>query len=671
MKKSEIKVGGLYKAKVSNRLTTVRVDAIREWGAPSVGTGTRYDVTNLTTGRKTTFRSAAKFREEVKPKVMADSKKNLEGFGGQYKSPPVADVEIPLPKLSVADRIREVRPVDDAPHLIVEARAGTGKTTTLIGGIKVMLGLEPLDAKGRPMTPSPQQQMIWDCLSLSKERVQSVAFCAFNRSIKAELSARVPAGCRAMTMNGLGFGAVMKNFRLMGGDRSVNKWRVDDVIGEIEGRDSRDLMRENPVMMTAVHKLVDLCRVNLTGFRGPGLEWDITDEALSQLADHYEVETESSSQQRRVFDLVPRVLRRLLDVNKDGCVDFIDQVWLPVVLDLPMTRYDVLLVDEAQDLNKCQQELAKKAGRRLIFCGDPRQAIYGFSGADALAMSRLEDDLGRTDRGCVKLYLTVTRRCGRAIVEEAKRLVPDFEAHDTNPAGLISRMRMKVNGSDVLYTQACRDGDMVLCRVNAPLVSECFRFIKQGRKANIMGRDVGKGLIALVDNVTGYHRDSGTRKIIDCVEFVEALSEWEHKEVAKEQAKRNPSEGRIIGIQDKADCLRCFTEGVDHVEGVIRKVNEVFAEKKCPRCNRSYDVDDKVCSNDRCQAAELVLPAGIRLSSIHKAKGLEADRVFLLEPKGGGVPHPMAKSAWQVEQEFNLRYVAITRAIEELVYVTE
>jgi len=61
---------------------------------------------------------------------------------------------------------------------------------------------------------------------------------------------------------------------------------------------------------------------------------------------------------------------------------------------------------------------------------------------------------------------------------------------------------------------------------------------------------------------------------------------------------------------------------------------------------------------------------GIKLSSIHKAKGLEAHRVFFLRPKGGECPHPMAKTGWQRGQEQNLLYVAITRAIEELVYVS-
>lgn len=71
MKKQDIKVGGRYLAKVNNKIVTVRVDAIRETGAdwhnPNGRSVTRYDVTNLETGRATTFRSAAKFQREAEP----------------------------------------------------------------------------------------------------------------------------------------------------------------------------------------------------------------------------------------------------------------------------------------------------------------------------------------------------------------------------------------------------------------------------------------------------------------------------------------------------------------------------------------------------------------------------------------------------------------------------
>ena len=81
MKKAEIKVGGMYLAKVSGMVTTVRVDKIRQ--SPNGRTGefareiTVYDVTNVKTGRSTTFRSAAKFRIAV-TKEQAEERMKLD-----------------------------------------------------------------------------------------------------------------------------------------------------------------------------------------------------------------------------------------------------------------------------------------------------------------------------------------------------------------------------------------------------------------------------------------------------------------------------------------------------------------------------------------------------------------------------------------------------------------
>ncbi len=125
--------------------------------------------------------------------------------------------------------------------------------------------------------------------------------------------------------------------------------------------------------------------------------------------------------------------------------------------------------------------------------------------------------------------------------------------------------------------------------------------------------------------------------------FIWGLGRWFRAEKAKETAKRNPSEAKLIALQDKHDCIVCFTEDCETVKQVTNKIEAVFNDNETD---------------------------GIKLSSIHKAKGLEARRVFILQPEGATIPHPLAKSPWQREQEMNLLYVAITRAIEELVYVS-
>ena len=681
MKKSEIKVGGHYVAKVSDKLVTVRVDAIRKAEYPTSGSA-RYDVTNLSTGRKTTFRSAMKFRSvaaaqtlspaeadaieqqfpEIDPSNPSPEEQEAAGEEGEQGADPTSAPSAASPSNPVNAEVKGSAspvtsglaaalaknnvPTDNAPHVIVEARAGTGKTTTLVCGLRILKGLAPtvpvLNEQGvkigeKEVTPSPQQRAVWDSIALSSG-ARSVCFVAFNKAIATELQTRVPPGCDAITLHSMGFKAINRAFNRL----KVNEYRVEDIIADVLGRNSRDLRRDKPIVLKAVKELVGLCKMNLTDLQTESVE------ALTRLASHYEVDVNGS--RADVFDLVPRVLERCKDPLRDGCLDFDDMVWLPVVLGLPIYRYDLLLVDEAQDLNRCQQALAKSAGKRLILCGDPKQAIYGFAGADSDSMPRMTRELSDNGRGCITLPLTVTRRCGKAIVTEANKLVPDFEAFETNPEGKISTATYPTcDGKErpkPHYTERVESGDMVLCRVNAPLVSQCFRFIRAGKKANIQGRDVGRGLVSTVEKLMkGYTTSfAGSGAGAEVQELIRRLSDWLEQETGKEQAKRNPSEARLIALQDRHDCLLCFTEGVITVKEVVAKIEAIFTDSK-----------DKT---------------GIRLSSIHKSKGLESSRVFLLEPKGATVPHPMAKSVWQREQEMNLRYVAVTRAINELVFVS-
>lgn len=559
---------------------------------------------------------------------------------------------------SLADRLRKAKDpgTDTAPHLIIEARAGTGKTTTLIEGLKRVKGLET------SLVPSPQQAAVWEQMELSKGKAQTICFVAFNKSIAEELKLRVPEGCEASTMHSMGFRAVRRTFPNV----KVNSYRVQDIISELMERDIRELRKYKPEVLKATEELVSLCKMNLVGLPGDGMVNGVASLAteaddLSQLASYYDVDLNGNSQE--VFALVPRVLERCKDVQRDNCCDFNDMIWLPVVLDLNVFKYDLLLIDEFQDCNRCQHALARKAGRRLICCGDPKQSIYGFAGADAESMARIERELKQTERGCVHLPLTVTRRCGKAIVKEAQRYVPDFEAFETNPEGRILHLAMKSSkerGSDCShifdsknvcekcgettgYQSAVEDSDMILCRCNAPLVSECFRFIRAGRKANIQGRDVGQGLIGTIrkslrakgdDLLTGYTVD----------QLQAGLDDWLYAEERKENAKRNPSDQRLINLQDRYDCICCFMDGASQVAEVVKKIESIFTDDKNG--------------------------AGIKLSSVHKAKGLEANRVFILRPEGAPMPHPMAKTDWERAQELNILYVAITRAIDELVYVS-
>lgn len=492
-------------------------------------------------------------------------------------------------------------------HLIVQAYAGTGKTTTIVEGLKAL--------KNLPLTiqPSPQQDEIWKSMMESRTAV-TIGFCAFNKSIADELQRRIPPGCEAMTLHRLGNRAVCNAY----GRVKPIDYRTQNVVGEILGRDPREIRQEKPQFLPAVDTLVAMCKVNLIGHgQGEDFDWRT---ALDELAAEHCIDLNGS--QEEIYSIVPKVLQHCRE-KVEGFIDYNDMIWLPVVNNLAVSQFDLLMVDEAQDLNRCQQALARMAGRRLVFVGDTKQAIYGFAGADSRAMLRLQEELDAE-----VLPLTVTRRCGKRIVEEAQQYVPNFEAHETNPEGKVSEAVFR----DGKYRSSVQDGDMILCRVNAPLVRECLAFLKEGRRATIIGNAIGKGLVNLIRKLDA----------VDIPDLVQKLDEWLQLEIRKENARPKPSKNRMDALQDRHECIEHFIEGQRTVEEVITRIEGIFSET----------------SRDE-----------ITLSSIHRAKGLERSRVFLLCHKRAQIPHPMAKTDAAKECERSLLYIAITRAIHEFTYV--
>jgi hypothetical protein len=772
VKKNEIKVGGLYLAKVNEKVVTVRVDSIKDGLR-----GVVYQVTNLSTGRKTTFRSAAKFRapapEPKKPKVakhmtprggepaperplkpdevekMFEAKDRAEAAAEGAKgvpTPPFAEEPskptpkdkgpdttlvsspegvgaksvVPHPSPASAPRLQPntwewfMAAVEEGygsdnppppdwqpergkapdlvpstspqkttgiteklkaeskaslaqhcnnaqPHVVVTALAGTGKTFTQIVGVAWAFGQQVWDKVvgrlGFDPEPSDEQRLVWDALALSRGAVATVTYCAFNKSIVNEFSEKwgwlveLLTTCgvtlQFATVNSLGNSAVCRSI----GRFSVKDWHTENLLAKRLMVDPRSLRKEQPTLVSAVVELVGLCKLTLAGWTEEGGfdAADVTDGVLDEISRHYVIEVVN---RERVYALVRDVLSDSLTPEDYGEMDFDDQNWIPVVRRLPVSKVDLLLVDEGQDLPRAKQEFARMMGRRIVLVGDVNQAIYGFAGADTDSIPRMMNLLGGSSGPVQPLLLTETRRCGHAIVEEARKIVPEFRAHPDNPPGIV---RYQVRSK---YLEEAEDKDMILSRTTAPVVSEALKSIKAGRKAVIRGRDFGKSLANFVEKF----------KAKDVPDLVSKVDDWLAKEKGKENAKRNPSENKLIALEDRRDCVMAFTNDTGSVQDVLNKIDLVFAGKQCPKCRKHYNETSESCYG--CQTP-LVRPAGLLFSTVHRAKGLEAGRVFLLRVKGAEMPHPMAKTGWQRLQEYNLMYVAVTRAINELVYVTD
>jgi superfamily I DNA/RNA helicase len=258
--------------------------------------------------------------------------------------------------------------------------------------------------------------------------------------------------------------------------------------------------------------------------------------------------------------------------------------------------------------------------------GDNRQAIYGFRGADSGSLDRLKKELNAHELG-----LTTTYRCPKKVVALAAQLVPDYEAAASAPEGVVRDIR------EPALTADAQPGDFVLSRKNAPLVRFCLAMLRTGKRARIEGRDIGAGLLALVRKFKARDLASLTKKLI----------EWEGKQVRKALAAKGgdveAAAPKVQQIVDTRETIVALAEGLATVAELEMRIETLFSDTG----------EDQVV-----------------FSSVHKAKGLEKDRVFLIEEsfKRKARGEEVATFSNDIE-EVNIRYVAITRAKAELVWV--
>lgn len=448
---------------------------------------------------------------------------------------------------------------------------------------------------------------------LSKDA--QVAFVAFNKSIANELQSRVPKNVKAGTCHSFWFGALRKH---MGGGNvqvDANKTRqiVRDELGD----------RNQQLYGAFINKMVGLAKGHGIGYLVPN-----TEQSWADLADHHDVWLEADDAKEAVaYELCQMVLEKSnLIAEQAKIVDFDDMLYLSLIWNVRCWRYDVVFVDEAQDTNQVQIALFKrmvKPGGRLIAVGDPFQAIYGFRGADSEAMNRIAEEFG-----CVELPLSVSYRCSKAVVQAAQKYVPHLEFFENAPEG-------KVESLDSLPVKEMTGQDAILCRVTAPLVETAYSLIRRRIACRILGRDIGVGLVNLIKKMQA--------KGID--RLIEKLNNYLGREVAKLSSKGK--EDKAQAVHDKVNTLMVIINNLGEnrrtIPALIEEIESLFTDN-----NKGL----------------------LTLATVHKSKGLEWERVFILG-RDKYMPSKWARKAWQKEQERNIIYVAYTRAKNELYFVPE
>lgn len=485
--------------------------------------------------------------------------------------------------------------VDTDNNIALVARAGSGKTSAILMGVDAV----------READPSAE-----------------VLVCAFNKAIADEVSTKLKkAGHRdwktvqASTLHSLGFGLFKRMFNPKVDDKKIH-----------------NLVDKYPnVMLIRQYRQQIISLVRYAKQAGVGFFDDVPTgnvQVWHDLASHFDINgLEETTQMDQIVEVAQRIY--VESYNQTNIIDFDDMILFPLIKNIS-TRFtkDFVFLDEAQDLSRSRQALAKKFIKphtgRIIIVGDDRQAIYGFSGADAAAL----DNLITSTRSAV-LPLSITWRCPKVVVDLAKTIVPDIEAAPTAHEGEI---RYEIGLSDDLEPTK----DAILCRNTAPLIDLAYRLIRQGKPCKVEGRSIGEGLIKLA-------RRWKVEKIEKLLERLEAYRE---REMQKAMAKGDETKAEQVAdkVQTLVEiCTACNLQQKYSVDDVVEFIDNLFA-----------DGEDDV----------------ITLATYHRAKGREWVRVTLWEHEER-CPSRGARLDWQLHQEENLAYVAFTRVLDTLIFAAE
>lgn len=382
----------------------------------------------------------------------------------------------------------------------------------------------------------------------------------------------------------------------------------------------------------------------------------------------------------------------------------------PAVVRAIRSTYSHVMIDEANDINTVQWQIICKlwdTSANICLVGDHRQAIYGFRGSYAKIFS---DYIERYDP---RVYeLTKCYRCGQGILELANNLMSKYTPMTSAKDGPYNkpvfysaedaREEAKYICAEIKasYLGGTKLNDMVILYRSAPviasiceeLLNQNIPFVKLGAMTNKWLNNPFKPILALLRYLNDISNDNN---LAYCGQILGIPSDIATKAVASH--KKNPHNQMIeiltsLTMLPKAtkDKLVRFYAASDEVKELtfrqsvlltwdllvkdyIRAENDAKLEEILNETDNYKSFDDlkeHIIQMRKQYKAMTKLTADknadyIRVMSIHSAKGLEWDTVFMAGAADGVLPDTSHDDT-DIEEERRIAYVAITRSENKL-----
>ncbi len=410
-------------------------------------------------------------------------------------------------------------------------------------------------------------------------------------------------------------------------------------------------------------------------------------------------------------------------MQKQGKLDFDDMQLLTCrlfreekrILEKWQKRYRYILVDEFQDINPVQYELVQLLAlpeKNLFVVGDDDQSIYSFRGSDPSIMLSFPEQYPDAE----SFMLGINYRCRRQIVEAAGKLI----SHNQKRFAKQIRSALAEDGLLRILEHASseKEAEMITEEIRRRLergqnpeeISLLFRtrmhadsmrikleeknipYYMEGKEDDLYAHWIARDLFSYLELAEGKRKRGDLLRILNHPprglgrEYLEReeldLWDWQ-RQLPKEEAL---AAGKLIRDLERMKEMTCFarlsyishgmayrnylksyaTEKGIEEEGLLHILELLQEESRVYKSWESWK--EAVRLRKIRRETEEKSPAGrISLRSLHGAKGLEFETVYIIEMNEGKIPYKRAIDEGKLEEERRLLYVGMTRAKKELI----
>ena len=436
----------------------------------------------------------------------------------------------------------------------------------------------------------------------------SVLNLTFSRESKNDLIKKIPTDGNCVVQNFHGL-ALSFMSRILGGKISI----------DIGGSKYYKFFKDNPYESSEKIKRVvnEIACRNLAGMVMNSLTDYNDNKAMMALAGHY-VNNLCFFMFAKFLDwdwMIETTQKLMVFLEKDAFknkgVTFDEMLYYFAKSNIDCPNYDTVIVDECQDTNPCQVAMIRKfVKKQIIAVGDKKQAIYGFRGADHMAVENLVKTFHLTE-----MPLMETRRVPQVIVDRLNKKF-NIDMKTAKPGGEI----FEANGIDPTQYKA---KDMLLARRRVDVLNGCLELNCANVPAAMIGDDLASMLLGALRHTKSYKDVDG--KVVSGTTCPETI------------ANRLGS-----GDPDNPD------------DDKITLTKRVLSRSK--DLNEFIEKSAAICSLDETK---------VSCGTCHSAKGLESETVHLFIGPDGFSPN-MPMQEWEKQSEVNLRFVAESRALNKL-----